>query len=235
MAWRRPAAPGQAFRPHALPVHGDGDHVRTGRRERLAREVVAGVLHHDPVSRVEQQPRAEVDALLRAVHHDDPVRIAAQPAGPPQVALEGRPEVGRTARVAVPEARPTAQQGGGDRLPPGEPGEIGARQVSVAEVRREPLPAGPGRMARSPPGAGRSPTAGPQRPKGRLRSGRRRGSRAPARPAPGPLAGSPGTPPRSVARRPPSPSSARRPTPPPGTGWRAAGRRGRAGRTRSGP
>ena len=66
--------------------------------------VVTWVLHRDPIPGVEQQPRAEVEALLRAVDHDDLRRLAAQPAGSPQVTLENRPEVSRAARVAVAKA-----------------------------------------------------------------------------------------------------------------------------------
>jgi hypothetical protein len=158
---------GQLPRPHAFPVHGDGDHLRPGRQEDLTREAVARVLHRDSVPGVEQQPRAKIEALLRAVDHDDLLRFAAEPTGPPQIALQGRPEVGRAAGIAIPEARLSAQQGGADRLPPGEHGKVGGGQVPVAEVRDHQAPAGHGRQGelRQPLAVSRQPVGKPRRPR----------------------------------------------------------------------
>ena len=80
---------GQLVRAQALAVDGDGDHLGTGGHEDLMREVVAWIFGHDPVPGIEQQPRAEVEALLRAGADHRSQRLAAQPARPPETAPQG--------------------------------------------------------------------------------------------------------------------------------------------------
>ena len=66
---------------------GIGTVVGARRRERVPRHLVAGILHHEAVAGVEQEARADVEPLLRAVHDNDLIDLAADASRSPQIAL----------------------------------------------------------------------------------------------------------------------------------------------------
>lgn len=58
----------------------------------MPRQHIAGVFHDEAITGIEEEPGAEIEPLLRAVDDDDLLRRATDPAGPPQIALQGRPQ-----------------------------------------------------------------------------------------------------------------------------------------------
>ena len=151
-----------AVEPLGLKALGiDRDRHRDGarRRKSVPRHLVAGILHDEAVAGIEQQARADVEALLRAVDDDDLVDLAADAARPPQIALKRGPQPQRTTGIVIGEPLGLARHRSGHGLLPCQHREVRRRQLAIAKIRDEPARRrGPARRVLAQPLAeGRQP------------------------------------------------------------------------------
>ncbi|MNN32489.1 hypothetical protein D3C81_1462110 [compost metagenome] len=124
----------QAGAIQAMFVHGRGQARGAGRLEAAPGHQVAGVFKGEGIAGIQQQPRAQVNGLLRAIHHHDLPGLAGKPAGPSQIALQSAAQRRVAFRRRIAEAVLLAQQFGLAGTPPGQRGEIPRRHRAVAEV-----------------------------------------------------------------------------------------------------
>ena len=165
--------------------------ARRGEAEGEAR--VVRLLEHRDVARVDEQARAEVDCLLRALHDQDLLGLAGHAARARQVAGERLAQLGGAARRLVGEApHREAPRATAEETRPGGEREIGVGGLAVAEVvadvlaRQAPAHAARGQLARDAPPDRREPRrVAPPRARRLARAARQRlrdeGARALAR------------------------------------------------------
>ncbi len=96
----------------ALGIHRDGENARARSQESAARPGVARVFHPHPVTRIEQHPADQLEALLSPGHDQDLVCLAACSASRLDVIGDRFTQRAQTGRLAVVEL------GRGDRSQP---------------------------------------------------------------------------------------------------------------------
>ena len=90
----------------------------------MPRHKVARILEDKGIPRVQQQPRAQVDRLLRTMHHQDLLGITGDASGSAQIALQGAPQCRVAFGRHVVQAVLLAQQHSPVRTPPGKARKI---------------------------------------------------------------------------------------------------------------
>jgi hypothetical protein len=81
----------------------DGNRSRHGasRGEDRPCHGIARILDDEPVARVEQEPCAQIQTLLRAVDDDDLFRIAPQSSSAPEIRLQCFAQPSRATRILI--------------------------------------------------------------------------------------------------------------------------------------
>ena len=129
----------------ALRVQRHGPRQRAVAQQAGADAGVAGVFHQHLVARVQQQPRDQVDRLLRARAHHHLRRIAADAARGPQPQRDGAAQIGVARRVQVLRAGAALAGAGLARqpVPQGERkrGHLGRANAKRARSRQRRAPA----------------------------------------------------------------------------------------------
>ncbi|MCY1300353.1 hypothetical protein D9M70_499150 [compost metagenome] len=164
-----------------LLVDGNRNHLSAGGRKHPARHNVAGILDRNAVAGIQEHAGGKIQSLLRTVDDDDLVRRASEPARPPEIGLQGCPQLRRAAGVVIGEPRLASPKCGVDRPPPGLRREVRRRQIAIAKIGDQPT--GMRRHPGRPVAKGRSKA---RQTNGGCRSRRKPGSR-PAGERPGTL------------------------------------------------
>ncbi|CFN92171.1 Uncharacterised protein [Bordetella pertussis] len=125
---------GQLFGVEAVLVHVDRQQARAGGREAVSRHQVTGVLEDEVVAGIQQQPRAQVDGLLRTLHDEDLSGFTGYPARAPQVALQRAAQRRLALGRGVAQAVRRALQGMLIGALPGQAGKVARGQRAVEEV-----------------------------------------------------------------------------------------------------
>nr|WP_029554079.1 hypothetical protein [Verminephrobacter aporrectodeae] len=100
---RRHGAP--LLDPQAGFVNGDRDHVRAREHEAVARADMPGVFKPDPVARVDQHFRDQLERVLRAADDEDLPGVAGDPAVHAQMGGNGLAQAQLAMRLGVAEHR----------------------------------------------------------------------------------------------------------------------------------